>query len=56
MKNRSERMGAYGDCPPLIANETLYQLSYTPHDGLQANTVKKFRQQAIDYRRLLIHP
>jgi hypothetical protein len=30
----------------LIANETLYQLSYTPRDGLQASTTKKFFQQA----------
>ena len=29
----------------LIANETLYQLSYTPHDGMQASMMKKFVQQ-----------
>ena len=29
----------------LIANETLYQLSYTPHDGMQASMTKKFVQQ-----------
>ena len=26
----------------LIANETLYQLSYTPDGGMQASTAKKF--------------
>src|SRR5205823_4134139 len=31
----------------LIANETLYQLSYTPQDGIQASTTKKIVQRAI---------
>jgi hypothetical protein len=30
----------------LIANETLYQLSYTPANGMQTSTAKKFFQRA----------
>ena len=42
-----EQVREHGDnYASLIANETLYQLSFTPGIGLQASMLKKFVRQA----------